>query len=119
MLMNWRQFIKDSGAGLRELAKLSPGTMKGYRALHDAGSETNRLDPATRELIALAVAVTTRCDGCIADHTKNAIAMGLSKEQIAEAIGVAVAMNAGAALAYAGRVLDAYTTMSEPSSARS
>ena len=116
MLMDWVDLIKRSGTGLRELARLSPGTMKGYLALHEASNEMGQLDAKTRELIALAVAVTTRSDGCIADHTKNAIRLGVSKEQVAEAIGVAVAMNAGAALTYAGRVLDAYEGISRGAS---
>jgi AhpD family alkylhydroperoxidase len=62
---------------------------------------------AIRELIALAVAVTARCDGCIAVHTEAAIRHGATKEEIAEALGVAVAVNAGAALVYSTRVMDA------------
>ena len=50
----------------------SPGTMEGYKALSSAGSKTGHLDAKTRELIAIAVGVTTRCDGCIAVHTKAA-----------------------------------------------
>ena len=72
-----------------------------------AGKKTGRLDEKTRELISLAVAVTTRCDGCIAIHTQAAKQAGASKEEIAEALGVAVALNAGAAVVYSARVLDA------------
>jgi AhpD family alkylhydroperoxidase len=61
------------------------------------------------ELIALAVAVTVRCDGCIAVHTAAAIRSGATREEITEVLGTAVAVNAGAALVYATRVLDAYT----------
>jgi AhpD family alkylhydroperoxidase len=60
-----------------------------------------------RELIALAVAVTARCDGCITVHTEAAIRQGATKEEIVEALGVAVAVNAGAALVYSTRVMDA------------
>jgi AhpD family alkylhydroperoxidase len=58
-------------------------------------------------LIALAVAVTVRCDGCIAVHTDAALRHGATREEIAEALGVAVAVNAGAALVYTTRVMDA------------
>ncbi len=71
------------------------------------GKKTNHLDAKTRELIALAVAVTTRCDGCITVHTAEALKHGASKEEISEALGVAVALNAGAALVYSARVMDA------------
>jgi AhpD family alkylhydroperoxidase len=53
------------------------------------------------------VAVTTHCDGCIVVHTDAALKAGATKEEISEALGVAVAMNAGAALIYSTRVLDA------------
>src|SRR2546430_5729369 len=75
--------------------------------LSPAGSKTNHLDEKTRQLISLAVAVTTRCDGCIVVHTDAALKAGAKKEEIAEALGVAVGMNAGAALVYSTRVLDA------------
>src|SRR2546430_11557218 len=75
--------------------------------LSPAGSKTNHLDEKTRQLISLAVAVTTRCDGCIVVHTDAALKAGATKEEIAEALGVAVSMNAGAALVYSSRVLNA------------
>jgi len=59
-------------------------------------------------LITLAVAITRRCDGCITVHTDAAIKQGASREEIAEALGVAVSVNAGAALVYSARVIDAY-----------
>jgi alkylhydroperoxidase/carboxymuconolactone decarboxylase family protein YurZ len=52
--------------------------------------------------------VTVRCDGCIAIHTDAAIRHGASREEIAEALGVAVAVNAGAALVFSTRVMDAF-----------
>ena len=55
----------------------------------------------------MAVAVTTHCDGCIVVHTDAALKAGATREEISEALGVAVAMNAGAALIYSTRVLDA------------
>lgn len=58
-------------------------------------------------MIALAVAVTTRCDGCISVHAERAVKQGASREEIAEALGVAVSLNAGAALVYSARVMEA------------
>ena len=69
---------------------------------------TNLLGPKIRELISLAVAVTVRCDGCITVHAEAAARHGASREEIAEALGVATAVNAGAALVYSTRALDAY-----------
>ncbi|MFC0400911.1 carboxymuconolactone decarboxylase family protein [Paraburkholderia rhizosphaerae] len=97
---------------MKGLKELTPDTIAGYRQLHDAGPHSGHLDAKTRELIALAVAVTTRCDSCIANHVKKAIELGVTQAEIAEALGVAVAMNAGATLAYSGRVMDAFEQLS-------
>jgi AhpD family alkylhydroperoxidase len=75
--------------------------------LSDAGSKTARLDAKTRELIALVVAVTRQCDGCITTHVHAARTQGATDEEIAEALAVAVAVNAGAALVFSARVMDA------------
>lgn len=106
-MLDWVDYRNELMGRIGEIAKLSPGTVQGYKTLSDAGSKTNHLDAKTRELIALAVAVTTRCDGCITVHTAEALKHGASKEEIAEALGVAVALNAGAALVYSARVMDA------------
>ena len=96
--------LRDRG---RELRELHPELMKGLGALHRGAATTKHLDAKTRELIALAVAVTTRCEGCIDDHARRAKAAGATKEEIAEALGVAINLNAGAALTYSLHVLDA------------
>ena len=106
-MLNWNNYQNELLGRVGEFAQLSPDTIVGYQALAGAGKKTGRLDEKTRELISLAVAVTTRCDGCIAIHTQAAKQAGASKEEIAEALGVAVALNAGAAAVYSARVLDA------------
>ena len=107
-MLDWTTYRQQLSARLGEIAKLSPDTIKGYVALSGAGQKRDLLGPKTRELISLAVAVTIRCDGCITVHTEAAARHGASREEIAEALGVATAVNAGAALVYSARVLDAY-----------
>ncbi|CRI57728.1 AhpD family alkylhydroperoxidase [Pseudomonas sp. TE6288] len=106
-MMDWDAYRKQLMAGIGDLKQLSPDTVAGYMTASGAGAKTNHLDAKTRELISLAVAVTTRCDGCIAVHSQQAVKHGATREEIAEALGVAVAMNAGAALVYSARALDA------------
>jgi AhpD family alkylhydroperoxidase len=72
------------------------------------GQKKNLLGAKTRELIALAAAATLRCDGCITVHTEAAIKQGATKDEIAEALGVAAAVNTGTALVYSARVMDAF-----------
>ena len=91
----------------KEFAALHPEAVKGFQALSRGASTTQHLDAKTRELIALAVAVTTRCQGCLDAHARKARAAGATKAEVAEALGVAIALNAGAALVYSARVMDA------------
>ena len=105
---NWKEYRQQLGTRINELNVLSPDIMKGLGIVGAAGEKTNHLDAKTRELIALAVAVTTRCDGCIAVHSMEAKKLGATKEEVAEAMSVAISLNAGAALVYSTRVLDAF-----------
>ncbi|OOG45927.1 MULTISPECIES: carboxymuconolactone decarboxylase family protein [unclassified Rhodanobacter] len=111
-MLDWLGYRKELIGRIGEIGKLSPDTLKGYQTLSGAGEKTGHLDAKTRELISLAVAVTTRCDGCITVHTGEALKHGATREEIAEALGVAVAMNAGAAMVYSARVMDAVTAHS-------
>jgi AhpD family alkylhydroperoxidase len=96
--------LKDRG---KEFSALHPEAVKGFSALARGSAATKHLDAKTRELIAIAVAVTTRCEGCIDSHVRKAKAAGATKGEVAEALGVAVALNAGAAFTYSLHVLDA------------
>ena len=69
----------------------------------DAGN----LDLATRELIAVGVAVTTQCPFCIEDHAKRAVRAGASKTDVAEAVMVAAALRAGGGVTHGWKAMKA------------
>lgn len=106
--MDWNANRDHLLANVDKLQELTPDTVKGYLTASGAGRKTAHLDEKTRQLIALAVSVTTRCDGCISIHSSEALRAGATREQVSEALGVAVAMNAGAALVYSTRALEAF-----------
>lgn len=108
-MFNWNAYRQQVISGVGGFAKLSPETIKGYGAMGAAGQKTGHLDAKNRELIAVAVAITLRCDGCIAVHTDAARKLGASQEELAEALGVATSINAGAAVVYSIRALDAFS----------
>lgn len=107
-MQNWEQYRGELADRFTELGAMSPETMKAVGAIGAAPAATNLLGAKMHELISLAVAVTTRCDGCIAFHAAKAKKLGVSAEEVAEALSVAIGMNAGAALVYSGRTLDAF-----------
>jgi AhpD family alkylhydroperoxidase len=114
MMLDWNAYQSELSKTIPQFAKLSPDSLKGYQTLSAANSANSHLGEKNRQLVSLAVAVTTRCDGCITFHTDAALQAGASKEEIAEALGVAMAMNAGAALIYSLRVMDAVAAKSTP-----
>jgi AhpD family alkylhydroperoxidase len=106
-MLDWNMYRQQVAAGVGALGKLSPDTVKGYVQLSQAKTGAGIFDAKMRELISLAVSITLRCDGCITTHVAAARKAGATKEEIAETLGVAIAVNAGAALVYTTRTLDA------------
>jgi AhpD family alkylhydroperoxidase len=92
----------------RELRRMIPDVYKGFGALHDAALAEGALDTKTKELIALAIAVSSECDGCIAAHAHAAVRHGASLEEAAETIGVTILMNGGPATIYGPRAFAAF-----------
>jgi AhpD family alkylhydroperoxidase len=112
-MLDWNTYRQQLVAGVGGFGKLNPDVVKGYTILSRAGQKAGHLDEKTRELIALAVAITLRCDGCITVHTAAARERGATKDEIAEVLGVAVSVNAGAAVVYSARALDAFDAAAE------
>lgn len=90
-----------------KLSASQPETLEGFKALHKAAGKEGALSAKTKELIALAIAVASRCDGCICFHTHDALKAGATAEEIHEALGVAILMGGGPALMYATHVVEA------------
>jgi AhpD family alkylhydroperoxidase len=92
----------------RELRQHIPDVMKAFAGLASAVMAPGALDTKTKELMALSIAVSHRCDGCIASHARGAAKHGASEAEVAEAIGVAVLMTGGPATVYGPRALSAF-----------
>ncbi|WP_314950933.1 carboxymuconolactone decarboxylase family protein [Bradyrhizobium cosmicum] len=116
-MIDWDRYHTQLLGRIGELGKRSPDTLRGYKTLSSAGATTHKLSAKTRELIALAVAVTARCDGCIVVHAEAALKEGAEPDEISEALGVAVALGAGAAMVYSARALDPVAVKSGPAAA--
>jgi len=92
----------------RSLRQAIPEVYAGFAQMHQAAMAAGALDVKTKELIALAIAVSKQCDGCIASHARGAAQAGASRQEVAEAIGVTVLMNGGPATVYGPRALAAF-----------
>nr|WP_280520016.1 carboxymuconolactone decarboxylase family protein [Rhizobium cremeum] len=85
-----------------------PDVMAGFSALAQAATKAGALDKKTKELVALGIAISTRCDGCIGFHTETLIKLGCTKAEFEETLGMAVYMGGGPSLMYAGHAMTAW-----------
>jgi AhpD family alkylhydroperoxidase len=108
MMKDWLETTKSLSASLRDLRGGSPEVMKGFANVAQAALKADALDTKTKELIALAIGVATRCDDCIAFHAKAAVAQGASDAEVFETLGMAIYMGAGPSVMYAAHAVDAY-----------
>lgn len=100
----------------RNLRTLIPDVYKGYANMAAAATAPGKLDTKTKELIALAASVALRCDGCMAAHARAAAKAGVTKEEAAEAIGVAIMLSGGPGTVYGPRAFDAFCEFADASS---
>ena len=105
---HFHQLQDDLREPYNELREAIPGVMSAYSSLHVAAFADGALDAKTKELIALSIAITRECDGCIAAHARGAARRGASAEEVSEMIGVAIAMNGGPGTVWGPRALQAF-----------
>ena len=108
MYKEWTSQTTELSALLREMRVGAPDVMKGFSALAQAALAAKALDTKTKELIALAIGISTRCDGCIAFHAEAALKQGATREEVMETIGMAIYMGAGPSVMYAAQAMEAY-----------
>jgi len=97
--------VSNDAAALREAI---PDQMAGFAQLGAAAYKDGALSAKQKELIALAIGITVRCDGCVSYHVRSAYEKGATRKEVAEAIGVAVHMGGGPSVVYGGEALRAY-----------
>jgi len=74
--------------------------MAGFGQLHRQAMAEGALSTKVKELITLSISITSRCEGCIAVHVRGALRAGATRQEVLEAIGVAVYMGGGPAMVY-------------------
>lgn len=113
MTKSYPEITKRISNGMKTLRSDITDTMQGFSAMAQAATKDGVLDKKTKELIALAIGVSTRCDGCIGFHAKALADLGATKEEIEETLGMAIYMGGGPSLMYAADAMLAYEQFSE------
>lgn len=92
----------------RRLAKAAPEVMSTFRKSREAVFTDGALDPKIKELVAVAIGIVMRCEGCVTHHTKLAQRRGATREELVEIVGVCMQLGGGPAMAYGGEALAAF-----------
>ncbi|MDE2410168.1 MAG: carboxymuconolactone decarboxylase family protein [Sphingomonadales bacterium] len=108
MHKDWPEMAKELSGAIKEVRLGTPEVMKAFSAMAAAATGPGVLDAKTKELIALAIAVAIRCDGCVAFHAQAAVRHGATRDEIMETMGMSLYMGAGPSLMYAAQAVEAY-----------
>ncbi len=110
----YQDLTANTSRHLTSMRAQLPEVMQGFGSLSRAALAPGALDEKTKELIAMAIAVSTRCDDCIGFHAKALVRLGATPEELREMLGVAVYMGGGPSLMYASHAIQAYEEFSTP-----
>ena len=91
---------------LARLGELAPAAFKAFTAFDEAAFKSGAIPLKYKELIAVAVALTTQCPYCIEIHAKNAKNAGATEQELAETTLVAAALRAGGAMTHGTHTLE-------------
>ena len=111
--MSYKAKAQETRTEATALYEAVPETMAAFQGLMKAASKEGALSAKTKELMALAIAIAMRCEGCIVFHVQNAIRHGASRQEVAETIAVAVEMGGGPATVYGGEALGAFDELAD------
>lgn len=112
MTKSFKEVTTDISSFLAKLRKEIPDVMSGFSSLSQAATKEGVLDKKTKELIALALGVAARCDGCIGFHAQTLVKLGASRQELLEMLGMAIYMGGGPSLMYAAEALKAFEEFS-------
>ena len=90
---------------LPKLKELAPDATSAFWAYDKAALADGAIPKKYKELMAIAVALTTQCPYCIEIHRDAAIKAGVTEQELAEAVHVAAALRAGAAITHGTHLL--------------
>lgn len=116
MSNKYREYTQHLSGELAKLRKEIPEVMQGFSQMAQEASKDGALDKKTKELIAMALAVANRCEGCIGFHAQALIKYQASRSELMETLAMAIYMGGGPSLMYAAEAVAAFEEFSQPPS---
>ncbi len=108
MHKDWDKLTQELSALMGQVHKGNPDVGQGFSQMAKGATQDGALSPKHKELMAVAISIAVRCDGCIGFHVKAAHKHGASREELMEVIGMAMYMGGGPSFVYGAQALEAY-----------
>lgn len=105
---HWHDVTGDLREPTKSLREKIGGAWSGFATLHKEAMGDGVIPARLKEVMALAIAVSEQCDGCIAYHARAAARTGATEDEVAEGLAVALLMSGGPATVYGPRAWEAY-----------
>lgn len=110
--MAWKEKFADVKGQVRNLNGAIPDTTKAFSAMGATVKGDGALDHKTKEFVALGIAVASRCEPCIMFHIDALIRAGATRDEVGEALGMAIQMGGGPSVMYASKALECFDELS-------
>lgn len=114
MTKHYSEITQDIATYMAKLRHEIPDVMAGFSAMAQSATQNGALDKKTKELIALALGIAARCDGCIGFHVQTLVKLHVTRQELIETLGMAIYMGGGPSLMYAADALRAFEQTMTP-----
>lgn len=104
-MSDMRQTLGELRENTQRLQQNCPNTQQAFMQLKQAVMQENALTKKEKSLIALGIAISQRCEGCMVSHVSSAVRQGATLQEISETVDVAILMGGGPSHVYGGKAL--------------
>ena len=111
--MNWHALLSEAIETTGKYQKEAPDTFVGFGIMDKAAKKDGALSEKTKELIALGIAISTRCESCIGFHVESLVRLGASRDELVEALSMCSYMGGGPSITFSAKALEAFEQISK------
>jgi AhpD family alkylhydroperoxidase len=110
--MDWKAELAATNKNLDSFRAANPDAGKGFSTLYVNTMKPAALGVKEKELIAIAIGIYSHCIDCIGFHVKGGIKAGMTRDELAETVGVTMMMGGGPAFMYGAKAIEAFDQLS-------
>ena len=110
--MDWKSFLDKTKKDFVNLNKEIPDTFKGFTLMGKEAKKNGLVDEKTKELVALGIAISTKCESCIGLHVESLIKLGTTRDELIEILAMCSYMGGGPSITFSTKALEAFDQLS-------